>query len=132
MWESELYRFDGLELRGASRELLKAGESLRISPLSVAVLAELVRVAPRLIDHHQLARSIWCGARVEPGSTRQAIWEIRRTLKEATGVDRIQTLRGRGYRFLGAVMRMNDGVNVQAMPSAEHGGAEFCGVLTPN
>jgi DNA-binding winged helix-turn-helix (wHTH) protein len=103
--DDTVYYFDGLELRTASRELLHGGRPLRISPLSVAVLAELLRCAPALVDHQHLARRVWCGTRVDVGSTRQAIWEIRRTLLSATGIDPIKTLRGRGYRFDGAKAR---------------------------
>lgn len=87
--------------------LYKDEQVLHIPPKEMAVLHFLVCNAGKVITKELLINKIWCGAQVSDESLTRCIYVIRKILGE-TPVDRyIETVYGKGYRFVKAVNTSN-------------------------
>src|SRR5262245_48075586 len=79
-------------------------QRLLLRPKAWALLRYLVENSPRLITQVELLDAIWQRAYVSDGLLRGAIRELRRILQdEATAPRFIETVTGRGYRFIAVV-----------------------------
>jgi DNA-binding winged helix-turn-helix (wHTH) protein len=102
--DAAIHRFAEFELDARTGELRRDGEPLPIARKSLMVLAYLVRNCGRVVSRSELMEALWPNIRVGEGSLHQAIWEIRKVLREAPDGPRfIETRWGRGYRFAVAV-----------------------------
>jgi DNA-binding winged helix-turn-helix (wHTH) protein len=99
-----IYRFSQFELDPSSHELLDGGRSVDLPQKCVELLAYLIRHRDRSVPRAELLRAVWADVKVHGGSVTQAIWLIRKALRCKARHERlIETVRGRGYRFLGPV-----------------------------
>jgi DNA-binding winged helix-turn-helix (wHTH) protein/tetratricopeptide (TPR) repeat protein len=99
-----ILRFADIEFDLAKAELRRAGKVLSISALSLSLLQHLVRNRERVVSRDELFSEVWRGVVVTEGSLRQAIWELRQVLDDSAEQQKlIRTVRGRGYRFVGAL-----------------------------
>lgn len=103
--------------------LLRAnGRPLPITPRVLDTLVYLVRNPGTLVDRDTLMDCVWPDADVEPNNLSQSIAKLRRLLGESPGENRfIETVPGRGYRFIGTVRLLptsspSDGPGDQALP----------------
>lgn len=101
--EPARYRFGSFELDVFACDLRREGRTLVIAERSLQVLAHLVRHRGRVVPRDELLATVWPDVRVNAGSLNQAIWELRKTLREDGGFAAIRTARGRGYRFVARV-----------------------------
>ena len=98
--DAAIHRFGEFELEPRIAELRWHGEPQSIARKSLMVLAYLVANSERVVARSELMDALWPNIRVGEGSLHQAIWEIRKVLREAPGGPRfIETRWGRGYRF---------------------------------
>lgn len=98
-----------LEERSARRE----DELIRLTDLSFAVLAELVKNAPHPVSSENLALSVWQTPHVTDETIAQRIKLLRRVLEDDPKAPRyIRTVRGAGYACVEPVHRLTD----QALP----------------
>jgi DNA-binding winged helix-turn-helix (wHTH) protein/tetratricopeptide (TPR) repeat protein len=101
---ADVLHFAGLSLNLQTHELWRGDALLPLAPQSMAVLAYLLRHRGRVVSRDELLREVWGGVHVAGGSLRQAVFELRQALEdraEAPAV--VQTIRGRGYRFVAQV-----------------------------
>ncbi len=104
MTGQEVWRFAEMEFDLRNARLMRAGQTLAITPLLLSVLSYLVRHHDRIVTREELSAAVWPDVAVGEGSLRQAIWELRQKLGEsAVGQSIIQTVRSRGYRFVAPV-----------------------------
>jgi DNA-binding winged helix-turn-helix (wHTH) protein len=115
--DDERYAFGEFELDVSMSVLLRNGQPLKLNPKSIEVLAYLLQNRDRVVPQLELMRSIWPDVRVNAGSVRQAIWEIRRTLDQPGRAEIVETVWGRGYRFNAAVERCETAGPSQRTPS---------------
>jgi class 3 adenylate cyclase len=88
-----------------------------LRPKAWALLRYLVEHAPRLITQAELLEAIWQREYVSDGLLRGSIRELRRVLQdEATAPRFIETVSGRGYRFIAAVSPMPPPLPVPEVP----------------
>lgn len=99
------YLFGGFRLDLRRRLLFAAdGRTLDLTPRVLDTLVCLVRHHGSVLDRDTLMDSIWPDSDVEPNNLSQNIARIRRALGESPGTNRyIQTVPGRGYRFVADV-----------------------------
>lgn len=77
-------------------------ERLELAPKTFDVLRYLVDNAGRLVTHDELLTALWRGVHVQPEVLKTHIFSIRNALGDkSTNPQFIETLRGRGYRFIG-------------------------------
>jgi DNA-binding winged helix-turn-helix (wHTH) protein/tetratricopeptide (TPR) repeat protein len=99
-------RFGRFELSADSGELRKDGIRLKLSGQAIQVLAMLVASPGKLVTREELQRKLWPGASYgdpEHGLN-AAVNKLRETLGDsATDPTYIETVPGRGYRFVGKI-----------------------------
>jgi predicted ATPase/DNA-binding winged helix-turn-helix (wHTH) protein len=79
-------------------------ERVDLTPKTFDVLRYLVQHPGRLVTHDELLTSLWPCVHVQPEVLKSYILAIRSALGDKTSSPRyIETQRGRGYRFIGAI-----------------------------
>lgn len=103
------YEFGRYRLMPAERLLLLNGRPVSLTPKAFATLVVLVSRAGRLVDKNELLAEVWPGTSVEESNIAQNVFALRRALKEGDeGVEYIETVPKRGYRFVAAVTVYDD------------------------
>ena len=99
------FRFGPFELDPRSQELRKGGRPLRLAPQAFRLLELLAGNAGCLISREQIRREIWSGTFVDfEHGINKAVRQVREALgDDAEAPKFIETLRGRGYRFIGEI-----------------------------
>jgi tetratricopeptide (TPR) repeat protein len=81
-----------------------ADERVDLTPKTFDVLRYLVEHPGRLVTHDELLAALWPGVHVQPEVLKSHILGIRHALGDKIASPRyIETQRGRGYRFIGAM-----------------------------
>jgi DNA-binding winged helix-turn-helix (wHTH) protein len=79
-------------------------ERIGLTPKTFDVLRYFVEHPGRLVTHDELLAALWPGVHVQPEVLKSHILAIRNALGDKTSSPRyIETQRGRGYRFIGAM-----------------------------
>ncbi len=105
------YFFDGHEVDLRSAELRRGGRALDLEPLPVRILGYLAAHPGELVTREELRRFGWPRL---PGVADDSLNTCIRQIRDALGDDArsprfVETLRGRGYRFLPEVTRSASG-----------------------
>src|SRR6516165_5553354 len=103
MEQDQTLRFGRFEIHRHKGQLLADGKSLEIGARAFDILLALIDAAGMLVTKSELIERGWPGQAVEENNVQVQIHALRRAL----GRDRdlIQTVAGRGYRFVGEVQR---------------------------
>jgi DNA-binding winged helix-turn-helix (wHTH) protein len=118
-----VYEFGQFALDLRTFELRREGARVHIERLSHDFLAYLIRHRDRVIPTHELLAELWPDTVV----TRGVLARTAHRTREAIGDDAarpvwIATLRGRGYRFVGAVSERRSS-SVASSPTVSRGDA---------
>lgn len=102
---SSSIRFGAFELYLATGELHRGGVIVPLRPLATRALVTLVHHAGRLTSREELRRALWAGEELE---WNQALNQCIRQVRVALGDDAahprfVETVHGRGYRFVASV-----------------------------
>ncbi len=96
--------FGDFELDGGLYQLRRGGEVVRLEPKVFDVLAYLVRQRERVVAKDELLEKLWPGEFVSESVLPRCITAARKALGDSsTGQTIIQTVHGRGYRFVAPV-----------------------------
>lgn len=101
------WRFEPTECR-----LLRGGELVPLPAKTLDVLSALLRRSPRLVTKEEIFAAVWPDAAVEEGNIAFHVAALRKVLDSEDGPSSIETVRGRGYRFI-------ERIAVQQMPPTE-------------
>ncbi|MDQ3131197.1 MAG: winged helix-turn-helix domain-containing protein, partial [Acidobacteriota bacterium] len=118
----ELYEFTDFRLDVSERLLLRKGKRVSLSEKAFAMLCILVRQRGHLVSKDELLAEVWADAIVEENNLDKNVSLLRQALGER-GKGRetyIETVRGRGYRFLPEVQRIE--IESRSEPPASAGG----------
>lgn len=109
-----------IELDVPNQRLLWGQRVIALTPKAFLLLRALAERPNRLISKEELLATAWSGVVVEEGQVRQFIGELRRLLSDDARSPRfIETVRGRGYRFIGDItLRRDDPRRNGGPPSA--------------
>lgn len=102
------WRFEPTECR-----LLRDGVVVPLPAKTLDLLATLLRRAPRLVTKEEILAAVWADAVVEEGNIAFHVAALRKVLDEAGGQSAIETVRGRGYRFVQEVA-------IHQLPPTDH------------
>src|SRR5215471_10152781 len=95
-------RFGPFRLDRANQSLFRDATEIRLAPKAFAVLSHLADHTGSLITKDELLDAVWGDLHVTDGALKRCVAEVRKALQDPVGEPRyIQTLHGRGYRFLG-------------------------------
>ncbi len=96
--------FGPFELDVDLYELRRDGEPLKLAPKAFDVLLHLVRHRERVVPKAELLDALWPGEHVTESVLPANVNAIRKALGDERGAARfVQTVHGRGYRFIGAI-----------------------------
>jgi DNA-binding winged helix-turn-helix (wHTH) protein/Tfp pilus assembly protein PilF len=106
--DNHCYQFGPFRLNLDQRVLTRGGETIPLTPKAVDILALLVMNAGRLVEKDELLREVWADTFVEDSNLTQNIFILRRALGDDRADPKyIDTVMGRGYRFVAAVKACN-------------------------
>ena len=103
MEQDETLRFGRFEIRRRQSQLLADGEPVELGSRAFDILLALIDGAGRLVTKSELIERGWPGQAVEENNVQVQIHALRRALGGDRGL--IQTVAGRGYRFVGELLR---------------------------
>jgi TolB-like protein/DNA-binding winged helix-turn-helix (wHTH) protein/Tfp pilus assembly protein PilF len=118
-----LYHFGSFTLDTRTWELLEDGKATRLPPQPVRALALLVSRTGDLVSREELREHLWPGTFVEfDQGLNSCIRRIRRVLKDDADTPLyVETLPGRGYRFIASVTRADTG-SPELVPQLQRSG----------
>jgi class 3 adenylate cyclase/tetratricopeptide (TPR) repeat protein len=98
------YIFDGYILDTLRYELSCRGQAVKLRPKVFEVLAYLIRHRDRVVSKDELLAQLWPKQFIGEGTLNACLMAVRRAIGDSGQTQRrIQTLHGRGYRFVAAV-----------------------------
>ena len=110
MQERIRVEFESFCLDYLDESLWRQGERLRLTPKAFAILRHFVEHADELVTRDDLFDAVWPGTYVSDEALTVCIRELRQVLgDQARSPSYIETVRGRGYRFLVPVRAPSQG-----------------------
>ncbi len=104
MGHEQLISFPPFRLDVANERLWRGSSLIPLRPKTFAVLRYLVEHPNRLVTKEELLGAVWRGTYVSEAVPRIYVQELREVLEDSAALPRfIETVRGRGYRFIVAV-----------------------------
>jgi len=115
---NELYEFSRFSLDVSERLLRRDGKRVLLTDKAFDTLCILVRRGGELVGKDELMNEVWSDSIVEENNLDQKISMLRQAFRERKGKEKfIETIRGRGYRFLPEVRRVEpEPSNVEPEP----------------
>ena len=102
------YAFGRFSLDSAERLLLRDREAVPLTPKAFDILLTLVENNGRVVEKDELMKRVWPNTFVEEGNLTQNVSLLRKALGEsANGIQFIETVPRRGYRFVAPVIETN-------------------------
>ncbi|WP_348273478.1 winged helix-turn-helix domain-containing protein [Piscinibacter sp. XHJ-5] len=89
-------RFGNVEVRSRERKVLLGGQPAALGSRAFDLLSMLIELRPRLVTKQEILERVWAGVVVEENNLQTQI----STLRKLLGVQLIETIPGRGYRFI--------------------------------
>lgn len=116
----QVLAFDSYRIDPVNRALSRvSGDQIELTPKVFDTLLYLVTNHGRVVSKDELMRAVWTDTVVEENNLSQNISTLRRVFGEKPGERRfIETVAGRGFRFLPGVVRGEDGSRQAAQPIA--------------
>src|SRR6476661_5713769 len=113
--DNDCYHFGPYRLNLGQRILTRAGETIPLTPKAVDILARLVMSAGRVVEKDELLQEVWADTFVEDSNLTQNIFILRRALGDDRADPKyIETVTGRGYRFVATVRPCNGEDDLEA------------------
>ena len=114
------WMFDAFRLDLRDERLWRGQEVIHLHPKTFAVLRCLVSQASQLVTKEALLETVWPETAVSESVLQVAIRELRRAVGDSGRTQQvIQTVHGRGYRFIAAVEeKLSEAEPLSASPSA--------------
>lgn len=98
------FRFDDIEMDLGRYHLTRGGAPVQVQPQVFDVLRYLIENRDRIVSKDELLEAVWEGRIVSESALTSRIKTARQMIgDDGTAQDRIRTLRGRGYQFIGQV-----------------------------
>jgi DNA-binding winged helix-turn-helix (wHTH) protein/tetratricopeptide (TPR) repeat protein len=117
---SEGYEFGPFYLDGARRRLLRDGLPVRLTTKALNVLLLLVRNGGEVVGREMFMNAVWSDSFVEESNLTVSISVLRKALGDSHGEHNyIETVSGRGYRFVARVRRVLAGKEFPGAAAAE-------------
>jgi len=111
--DNHSYDFGRFRLKVAERVLLREGELVPLTPKVFDILVTLVEHGGQVVAKDDLMRRVWPNTFVEEGNLTQNISLLRKALGESPGgVQFIETVPRRGYRFVAEIRDMSESQSV--------------------
>src|SRR3954454_6122206 len=104
-----IYEFGPFRLEVRERRLLRGGHPISLRGKVFDTLRVLVENHGKLVSKDEILKSVWPDVVVEEGNLAHNLTVLRKALGEKeTGQHHVETVPGKGYRFIGAVRLVVD------------------------
>ncbi|HEU4712298.1 MAG TPA: winged helix-turn-helix domain-containing protein [Pyrinomonadaceae bacterium] len=114
--DNQSFEFGRFRLKPAERILLREGELVPLTPKVFDILITLVENRGQVVSKDDLMKRVWPSTYVEEGNLTQNVSLLRKALGETPGgVQFIETVPRRGYRFVADIRETSNG---SALPVA--------------
>ncbi|MEO7539836.1 MAG: winged helix-turn-helix domain-containing protein [Pyrinomonadaceae bacterium] len=114
------FEFGEFQLHPVERQLLIAGKVIPLTPKAFDTLCILVENNGHLLEKNRLMELLWADAFVEEGNLADNISKIRQALGDSRKEPRfIETVSGRGYRFIADVRRREAEAEERSLAKSE-------------
>ncbi|HVF48210.1 MAG TPA: tetratricopeptide repeat protein [Pyrinomonadaceae bacterium] len=118
--DKQIYRFDDFEVDLSRSCLLRGGEEKHLRQKAFLVLVYLITRSERLVSKDELFQNVWAGTAVTDDVLVQCVTEIRRAIGDNAHRPRfIRTVPKAGYRFIGPVDTIPDGLFTEEITRVE-------------
>jgi predicted ATPase/DNA-binding winged helix-turn-helix (wHTH) protein len=115
-----VYQSRSLTLDQEEMSILVDGVRVRLPPTAFRILTLLARNAGRLVTKEDILKEVWAGRVVEEANISQNIFTLRNALAQlGLSRDLIANEPGRGYRFIGEVIRSPSAAGKSVVPFAK-------------
>src|SRR5450755_4528438 len=112
-----LYEFGSFQLNPPERLLLCDGQPIPMTPKAFDLLVVLVERGGHLVEKEELLKAVWRGSIVEEGNLSVTVSFLRKALNDDRGLHKyIETVSGRGYRFVADVREVDELESMLARP----------------
>jgi DNA-binding winged helix-turn-helix (wHTH) protein len=113
---AERLQFDGFTVDTGTRELLRGGQPVHLSPKAFDLLEILVRRRPEAVPRAEIEKRVWGATHVSDTSLAGLVGELRKALGDPGRPPRfIRTVHSFGYAFCGTA---SSAAHVAGTPSA--------------
>jgi Tol biopolymer transport system component/DNA-binding winged helix-turn-helix (wHTH) protein len=117
---NDLYEFGPFRFHPADHALERDGEHVSLPPRVTETLSLLLQNAGHLVEKDTLIKEVWKDAIVEEGNLNKNIFILRKALGQRDGGrEYIETVPKRGYRFVGAVTKLEQAEGVPQINAAD-------------
>ena len=111
--------FGPYRLLPLQRIVLRDGTPLQLGSRAREILVALVERAGELVEKRELLKRVWPDVIVEEATLRVHINSLRRALREGeAGALYVESVTGRGYRFVAPVTPAHEKIQTHSMPMA--------------
>src|SRR6516165_433979 len=111
--------FGPYRLLPLQRVVLRNRTPLQLGSRAREILVALVERAGEVVEKRELLRRVWPGMVVEEATLRVHINTLRKALREGeAGAHYVESVTGRGYRFVAPVMPVDDTTQTHSAPGA--------------
>jgi DNA-binding winged helix-turn-helix (wHTH) protein/TolB-like protein/Tfp pilus assembly protein PilF len=111
--DNHSYEFGRFRLKVAERVLLREGEPVPLTPKVFDILVTLIEHGGQVVAKDDLMKRVWPNTFVEEGNLTQNISLLRKALGETPGgVQFIETVPRRGYRFVAETTHSTNGSDI--------------------
>jgi DNA-binding winged helix-turn-helix (wHTH) protein len=110
-----IFRFDAFVLDEGTRQLLRVGREVHLSPKALDLLVLLIKARPRALSKAELHDHLWPGTFVTDASLGMLVTEIRGALGDTVRQSRfMRTVHRFGYAFQGSVTELTGSAAARA------------------
>jgi DNA-binding winged helix-turn-helix (wHTH) protein/TolB-like protein/Flp pilus assembly protein TadD len=122
--KSHFYEFGRFRLDPCERVLLRDRDLVPLTPKVFEILLALVEQSGHVVEKDYLMKRVWPDTFVEEGNLTQNVSLLRKALGESTGgLQFIETISRRGYRFVAEVKPTQNGTNHDSDSDTVNGSA---------
>jgi DNA-binding winged helix-turn-helix (wHTH) protein len=98
-----IYEWGSWYFEPTESRLMRNGTIVPLPGKSLELLATLLRRSPRLVTKEEILQKVWPDAAVEEGNIAFHVAALRKVLDQGESESSIETVRGKGYRFVHTV-----------------------------
>ena len=114
-----VFAFGPYRLVPSQRLVLRGSTPLQLGSRAREILLALVQRAGEVVEKRDLLRRVWPGTVVEETTLRVHINTLRKALREGeAGIRYVESITGRGYRFVAPVLPVEESGQLFAPPAA--------------
>ena len=115
----DVLAFGRFQLHPMKRVLLKEGQAVAVGSRAMEILLALTERAGAILSNRELLRRVWPDTVVEAGTVRVHVGHLRKVFRELDPhMEYVQTVTGRGYRFVAPVSSLRPFANTDASGDA--------------